>query len=140
MTTETTQIATALLMREGRALLVLRGGARRAYPNCWGLVGGHVEPGETPRQAVSRECFEELGTRIADPRRIPMTVTAAGVEMHTFLVTRWTTEPRNAATDEHDEIRWFAPHELADLPLAHPESLPDILNAMTRSHAGSSTP
>ena len=30
------------------------------YPGHWGLFGGHVEPGETPAEAVQRELEEEI--------------------------------------------------------------------------------
>jgi 8-oxo-dGTP pyrophosphatase MutT (NUDIX family) len=59
-----------------------------------------------------------------------MTVTDRNLEMHSFLVTRWKAEPFNAAPEEHDDIRWFLPSELAALTLAHPECLPDILNTI----------
>lgn len=31
-----------------------------AYPGHWGLFGGHVDPGETPTEAVQRELQEEI--------------------------------------------------------------------------------
>lgn len=42
---------------------------RRFPPNqgLWNGVGGHIEPGETPRQAVIREVVEETGYRISNP-------------------------------------------------------------------------
>jgi 8-oxo-dGTP pyrophosphatase MutT (NUDIX family) len=130
MTASRIPIAMALLVRDGRALLVHRGPSRQAYPDRWGLAGGHVEPGELPHQAVGRECLEELGVHIEAPRLIPMTVADRTIETHAFLVTRWEAEPFNAAPEEHDDLRWFSPGELATLTLAHPECLPDILNAI----------
>lgn len=56
-------------------LLVHRHPSRRRYPGRWDLVGGHVESGELPHQAVSRECVEELRVRVHNPVPIPMTVT-----------------------------------------------------------------
>lgn len=50
--------------------------------------------------------------------------------MCAFLVTRWTGEPVNVAPEEHDDLRWFRPDNLADLTLAHPETLPAILSAV----------
>lgn len=68
--------------------------------------------------------------RIQAPRPIRMTVTVRHLEMHAFLVTRWEAEPFNAAPEEHDDIRWFVPSELPALTLAHPQCLPNILNAI----------
>jgi 8-oxo-dGTP pyrophosphatase MutT (NUDIX family) len=50
--------------------------------------------------------------------------------MHAFLVTHWDGEPVNAAPEEHDDLRWFRPDDLADLRLAHPASLSSILRAV----------
>ena len=68
-------IAVAALVRDGLVLLVHRHPSRQWYPDCWDLVGGHVEAGESARDAVVRECFEELGVSIRDPRAIQMTST-----------------------------------------------------------------
>jgi 8-oxo-dGTP pyrophosphatase MutT (NUDIX family) len=123
-------ISVAALVRDGLVLLVHRHPSRRWYPDCWDLVGGHVESGELPDQAVSRECLEELGVHIHDPRPIPMTVSDPTLDMHAFLVTHWEGEPVNAAPEEHDDLRWFRPSDLADLRLADPASLSSILSAV----------
>lgn len=59
-----------------------------------------------------------------------MTVSDLTLDLHAFLVTRWTGEPVNAAPEEHDDLRWFRPSELADVKLAHPASLASILSAI----------
>lgn len=125
-----TSISVAALVRDGLVLLVHRHPSRRWYPDCWDLVGGHVESGELPHQAVSRECFEELGVQIHEPLPIPMAVSHATLVMHAFLVTRWEGEPVNAAPEEHDDLRWFRPSELADLKMAHATSRSSILSAI----------
>jgi 8-oxo-dGTP pyrophosphatase MutT (NUDIX family) len=88
-----------------------------------------IEPGESPEQAVIRECGEELGIRVFGPRPIPMAFTDPGIEMHAFVVEHWEGDPVNAAPDEHDQLRWFEPAELEHLNLADAASLPDILKA-----------
>lgn len=123
-------IAAAALVRDGRVLLVHRHPSRAAYPDCWDLAGGHVEAGESARKAVERECLEELGVSVLDPVPIPLANSDPGLVIHAFLVTRWDGEPANAAPDEHDDLRWFEPAELAGLTLADPASLPDIVSAI----------
>ncbi|WP_405058729.1 NUDIX domain-containing protein [Kribbella sp. NBC_01505] len=128
-------ISVALLVRDGLVLLVHRHPARRWYPDSWSFsAGGHVEAGELPHEAVVRECFEELGVRVHDAVRVPMTISDPTLDVQAFLVTRWDGEPVNAAPEEHDDLRWFRPGELAGLKLAHPESLPNLLDAINRGY------
>lgn len=124
------QIAVAALVRDGLVLLVHRHPSRPAYPDCWDLVGGHVEPGELPHEAVRRECLEELGVHVHDPRPFPMAVSDPSLDMHAFLVTRWDGEPVNAAPGEHDDLRWFRPEDLVALTMANPAGLSSILGAV----------
>ena len=46
------------------------------------------------------------------------------IEATAFLVTSWRGEPRNAAPEEHDALRWFTAEELPGLRLADPSYLP----------------
>ena len=62
MSNQAIHVALAVLYRQGRFLLQLRDnipGIR--YPGHWGLFGGHLEPGETPEDALKRELVEEIG-------------------------------------------------------------------------------
>ena len=55
-------VALAMLQRDGRWLMQLRDDVPGIVgPGCWGLFGGHLEPGETPEQALRRELLEEIG-------------------------------------------------------------------------------
>jgi 8-oxo-dGTP pyrophosphatase MutT (NUDIX family) len=126
-------ISIAALVRDGLVLLAHRHPSRQWYPDCWDLVGGHVESGEMPHEAVARECLEELGVLVHDPLPIPMTCSDPSLDVHAFLVTRWEGEPVNAAPDEHDDLRWFRPSELADLTLAQPGLLSSIKDAIQRA-------
>ena len=54
-------VAIAILYREGKFLLQLRDNIPNIiYPGSWGLFGGHLEPGETPDEALVRELEEEI--------------------------------------------------------------------------------
>ena len=55
------EVALALLHRDGRWLMQLRDEIPSIVaPGCWGLFGGHLDPGETPEQALRRELLEEI--------------------------------------------------------------------------------
>jgi 8-oxo-dGTP diphosphatase len=57
----TLQIAVAVLERQGLWLLQLRDDIEGiVHPGTWGLFGGHLDPGETPEQALRRELLEEI--------------------------------------------------------------------------------
>ena len=55
------EVALAMLHQEGRWLMQLRDEIPNIVaPGCWGLFGGHLDPGETPEQALRRELLEEI--------------------------------------------------------------------------------
>ncbi len=45
----------------------------------WIPPGGHIDQGETPREAAVRECKEELGARITEADIEPLAATAADI-------------------------------------------------------------
>lgn len=54
-----------LVDRRGWILMQERDEHPRIDPDCWGLSGGHLEPGEQPREGALRELAEETGVRLA---------------------------------------------------------------------------
>jgi 8-oxo-dGTP diphosphatase len=50
---------------DGRIFFQRRSPHRKLFPNCWDIVGGHVEPGETVEEALRREVHEETGWQVS---------------------------------------------------------------------------
>jgi 8-oxo-dGTP diphosphatase len=61
MKNQKVHVAIAILYQENKFLMQLRDNIPTiAAAGCWGLFGGHIEPGETPDITVKREVLEEI--------------------------------------------------------------------------------
>ncbi|MEV7967518.1 NUDIX domain-containing protein [Sphaerisporangium sp. NPDC088356] len=101
----------------GRLLLI-----RRGHPpgeGLWSLPGGRVEPGEPDAVALARELMEETGLPVS-VGALAGTVERPGpggvvYEIHDYFATAGAGTPRPG--DDAAAVGWFAPGELARLPL-----------------------
>ncbi|WP_275412462.1 NUDIX domain-containing protein [Actinoplanes palleronii] len=62
--------AAAVIVRDGRVLMVHERSRRSGGGEWWTLPGGGLEPGETAEEAVRREVFEETGLIVSDLRYV----------------------------------------------------------------------
>ncbi|MEU8437829.1 NUDIX domain-containing protein [Streptomyces sp. NPDC029216] len=88
---ETWTVGAVILDRDGRAFAQRRSPGRRLFPDCWDIVGGHVEPGESPLDALAREVEEETGWRLRRVRRL-------------LGITTWTGDDGNGIRHEADYL------------------------------------
>lgn len=134
MTERLHRVALGLLVTGGQVLLAHRHPLRRHYPDCWDGVGGHIEAGELPEEALVRECIEEIGVTVTGWRALDPPVVRLGedLEIHAFAVDAWSGTPTNVAPEEHDALAWVDPDGLDSLRLAHPGLVPLITAALGR--------
>lgn len=61
------RVAAAIVTFDGKILFFLRdNNPDIPDPNCWSLIGGHVEENETYDQGLKRELKEEIGIDISE--------------------------------------------------------------------------
>ena len=104
-------IVAAVIVMDGRVLACERS-APAEVAGRWEFPGGKVEPGETDAQALTRECAEELGVRVAVGARVGPDVPLAHgrAVLRVFAVTLLNGDRPRAL--EHAAMRWLAADEL----------------------------
>jgi ADP-ribose pyrophosphatase YjhB (NUDIX family) len=122
------RIAAYGLVRDaGGRVLLARASPRLTLRGRWFLPGGGVQHGEAPIESVRREIAEESGLAVevgplldvlSDVRTLP-----DGTSLHTvrlvYRIDEWSgtlTPEKNGTTDD---VQWFGPDEVGNLPLAH---------------------
>ena len=102
----------AALIWDGPRFLICQRPAHKARGLLWEFVGGKVEPGETKREALRRECCEELAVELAVGDKF-MAVT----HEYPDITVRLTLFEASIASGtpqllEHNAIAWITPAEI----------------------------
>ena len=105
------EVAAALIRRD-HTFLICRRPKTKACALLWEFVGGKLEKGETGKEALIRECMEELGITVS-VGEIFMEVTHvypdATVHLTLYHATIADGEPQLL---EHNDMRWITPEEI----------------------------
>ena len=109
-----TDVVAALIWENGKFLACQRP-AHKARGLLWEFVGGKVEAGETPEQALIRECREELAVTVS-VQDIFMEV----IHEYPDLTVRLTLFNARIAEGtpqmlEHNDIRWVKPEQIDEM-------------------------
>ncbi|MBP1576834.1 MAG: (deoxy)nucleoside triphosphate pyrophosphohydrolase [Oscillospiraceae bacterium] len=106
-----TEVVAALIWQEDRFLICQRP-AHKARGLLWEFVGGKVEPGESLREALIRECKEELDILVS-PEEIFLQVDHIYPDLHVHLTLFQTKiEKGQPKALEHNDLRWIIPSEI----------------------------
>lgn len=119
MEQQTLIVVGAAIIRDGRILA-----AQRAEPQDlrgrWEFPGGKVDPGETPAEALARECVEELGVTVrplhqlgeSEPFPSPGGNRTRPAVLQVWRAELVSGEPRSL---EHLALRWITAADLHTL-------------------------
>ena len=113
---ETPLEVVAALIRDGDRFLACQRPPQKARGLLWEFLGGKVEPGETRRQALARECREELGVTVAvgeERMTLPHRYPDLTVRLTLFHAAIPEGEPQKL---EHNDLRWITVGEMDDYP------------------------
>ncbi len=109
---------------QGRLLFV-----RKSEDGAWGLPAGAIEPGETPKEAVIREIYEETGLRVRSGRIAGIFGGAAfrhtypngdQVEYVVTLIVCEIIERGTPADSEIVEVKFFDREKMPTIALPYP--------------------
>lgn len=107
------------IIKDGDRYLVGQRPAHKSQGGLWEFMGGKIEPGETPEQALARECREELNLEIENERIIDSVVHEYPEK--TIRLTLIECKPKVGSApraNEHQEIRWVTRAEMDALDFA----------------------
>ena len=110
-----TEVVAALIW-DGDRFLACQRPAHKARGLLWEFVGGKVEPGETGREALIRECREELAVTL-QVQDVFMDVTHEYPELKVHLTLYQATICEGTPQKlEHHDLRWITVDEVDQYP------------------------
>lgn len=105
------EVAAAIIEREGK-ILVCRRGAGGVCEFLWEFAGGKLEKGETPFEALIRECREELEIEVT-PEKIlaeyPFSYPDRDIYFY-FIKASFGGE--KLTLNVHEDVKWLYPSEM----------------------------
>ncbi len=105
------------IIRNGDRYLVGQRPTNKSQGGLGEFMGGKIEPGETPEQALARECREELDLEIENEHIIDSVVHEYPEK--TIRLTLISCSPKSGSIPkalEHQQIQWVTVEEMANMP------------------------
>lgn len=122
------------LIRDGERILICQRPANKARGLLWEFPGGKVEAGESKREALERECREELDVTLKVGKvYAELTYEYPDVTVRLTLFEARIAEgvPRRI---EHADIKWIKPEEITEYPFCPADK--EICGKISKSMVG----
>ena len=100
------EVVAALMIRDGKIFAAQRNPAQ-SHGGCWEFPGGKVESGETHREALARELYEELGIKAYPAEFIETRDTDSPDRIIRVHLYRTLIESIDFKPTEHSATGWF---------------------------------
>jgi 5-methylcytosine-specific restriction protein A len=108
------KLVTAAIIRDDQGRILVAQRAKGQFAGYWEFPGGQVKPGETLKQCLVREIFEELSVDIYDIA--PFMKVDYDYEAFFLRMFCLTCQARGTLElHDHTRVRWMAPQDLASL-------------------------
>lgn len=110
-----------ILLREKKILLLKKGPEVSSFHGLWACPSGGMEPGETPKETIIRETYEEIGLHVSPHLATSIFVNARNIlnpqerwkDLSLFFVaTEFKGEPINKEPGKCEAVAWFDLHDL----------------------------
>ena len=124
----------AAVIRRGQKILICRRPEGKNLAGYWEFASGKVEEGESKRQALVRECREELGVTLSVGAEIFRAVhdyPQYSVDISFFDCTIYEGQP---VAKEHSRIEWVGADELKDYNFCPADG--DLIEILSRGQSG----
>jgi mutator protein MutT len=114
------KIYTLGIIEKDKKILFLLRKHQNLFNNHYGLVGGKIEPNESPADALIRELYEEVNITVTKENILFSHCASCrnenGEEFMALLfkIINWRGEPLNKEPEKHAELTWFSLQELPD--------------------------
>lgn len=125
----------ALIVRDHKALMLLRTERCRNNRGMWTIPGGMAEVSETLEDAVRREAFEEAGVHIASIRFLALSDRFFDGQhwISALYLCETDSEPANMEPHMHERIEWI---DTGRLPENITTPSMDAITAYKKVHVG----